>query len=54
MTKDIFGIRTRVYTIQKAWDLSCALMRAGAEGVQNDSSRYNDLHIIRAFKSEYC
>ena len=54
MTQDIFGIRTRAYTVQKAWDLSCALMRAGAEGVQNDSSRYNDLHIMRAFESGYC
>lgn len=54
MTQKIFGIRTRVYTIQKAWDLSCALMRAGAEGVQNDSSRYNDVMMIAAFKSGYC
>ena len=54
MIQDIFGIRTRVYTVQKAWDLSCALMRAGAEGVQNDSSRYNDIMIINAFESGYC
>ena len=54
MRRDIFGIRTRVYSVQKAWDLSCAIMRAGAEGVQNDSSRYNDLHIMHAFESGYC
>lgn len=51
----IFGIRTRVYSIEKAWDLAIALRKGGAEGPQNDSLRYVDLHIIHAFRDEdYC
>lgn len=48
-------LRTRVHTIQEGWDLCCAVMRKGYEGVQNDSSRYNDLALKFAFrKMGYC
>lgn len=51
----IEGYRTRVHTIQEGWDLCCAIMAKGHEGVQNDSSRYNDLHLKHAFRQkDYC
>lgn len=48
-------IRTRVYTLQEGWDLCCAIMRKGYEGVQNDSSRYNDIMLASYFMERgYC
>ncbi len=49
------GIKTRVYSIQEGWDLCCAIMRKGYEGVQNDSARYNDVCLKYAFRNaDYC
>lgn len=51
----MFGLKTKVYSIEKAWDLVIALRRGGAEGPQNDSLRYVDSYIIHAFRGEdYC
>lgn len=48
-------LRTRVHTVQEGWDLICAIMRKGYEGVQNDSSRYNDIMFCSHFKQNgYC
>ena len=48
-------IRTRVHTLQEGWDLCCAIMRKGYEGVQNDSARYNDICLSQAFiQKGYC
>lgn len=48
-------IRTRVHTLQEGWDLCCAIMRKGYEGVQNDSARYNDIALSVAFRQKgYC
>lgn len=48
-------IRTRIHTLQEGWDLCCAIMRKGYEGVQNDSSRYNDLMLRSHFlQNGYC
>lgn len=48
-------VRTRVSTLQEGWDLCVAIMRKGYEGVQNDSSRYNDLMLWSHFKQKhYC
>lgn len=52
MKQNIIGLRTKVYSVQKAWDLVWALRKAGAEGVQNDSLRYTDDHITCAFKDD--
>lgn len=47
--------RTRVSSIQEGWDLICAIMRGGYEGVQNDSSRYNDTNLAHAFRdADHC
>ena len=51
----IEGYRTRAHTIQEAWNLCCAIMMKGHEGVQNDSSRYNDLEVEFAFRQcDHC
>ena len=51
----IRGIRTRVYSIQEGWDICCAIMRKGYEGVQNDSSRYNYICLKGALRQfDYC
>ena len=51
----IRGIKTRVYSFQEGWDLCCAIMRKGYEGVQNDSSRYNDIMLADALtRFDYC
>ena len=48
-------IRTRVHTIQEGWDLCCAIMAKGYEGVQNDSARYNDTALWYSFTQKgYC
>ena len=48
-------IRTRVHTIQEGWDLCCAIMKKGYEGVQNDSGRYNDTTLWYCFSQKgYC
>ena len=48
-------IRTRVHTLQEGWDLCCAIMQKGYEGVQNDSARYNDICLSQAFiQNGYC
>lgn len=48
-------IRTRVHTLQEGWDLCYAIMLKGYEGVQNDSSRYNDIALAAAFNQKgYC
>lgn len=52
---EYYGLKTRVYSLQEGWDLCCAIMRAGFEGVKNDSSRYNDIMLEAAFKkSDFC
>lgn len=49
------NFRTRVSSIQEGWDLICAAMRRGCEGVANESSRYNDLHLSHAFRNaDHC
>ncbi len=51
----IFGLKTKVYSIEKAWDLVIALRKGGAEGPQNDSLRYVPEYIYHAFRDEnYC
>lgn len=51
----MFGLRTKVYSIEKAWNIVMALRRAGAEGPQNDSLRYVPEYIHHSFKDEnYC
>lgn len=51
----IKGLRTRVYSIQEGWDLCCAIMRKGYDGVLNESSRYNDSRLKAAFENaDYC
>lgn len=48
-------IRTRVHTLQEGWDLCCAIMKKGYEGVQNDSARYNDTELAAHFNQKgYC
>lgn len=48
-------VRTRVHTLREGWDLCCAIMRKGYEGVQNDSARYNDSALSAAFRQNgYC
>ena len=47
-------LRTRVHTVQEGWDLILAIMRKGYEGVQNDSSRYNDSTFYYCMKDQRC
>lgn len=49
------GYRVRAHNIEEGWNLCKTLMTTGCEGVQNDSSRYNDTRLGAAFQnSDYC
>lgn len=49
-----FYLRTRVTDVQQGWNIICAIMRKGYEGVQNSSSRYNDVMFASAMETGYC
>lgn len=51
----IRGYRVRAHTLEEGWSLVKSMMRTGCDGVQNESSRYNDVMLGAAFRdAEYC
>ena len=55
MTHMIKGYRVRAHTLEEGWNLCKTMMMTGCEGVQNDSSRYNDIMLGAALRdADYC